>query len=64
LYRREDDQPETVRARLQTYQTQTEPLIRYYTDANLLVRVPGDGTVEDVSQAALLAAKAARQARS
>ncbi len=31
LYRREDDNPETVASRLETYANQTAPLVEYYT---------------------------------
>jgi adenylate kinase family enzyme len=52
-----------VRARLETFHTQTEPLIQYYTESKLLVRVPGAGTLDDVSQATLRAAETARRER-
>lgn len=48
LLAREDDRPETVRARLQTYRQQTAPLIDYYESRGLLVRVDGEGTPEEV----------------
>ena len=51
LYRREDDREEIVRQRLVTYHGQTEPLIDYYESRSMLVRVPGAGTVDDVSRA-------------
>ena len=35
LYQRDDDKPETVRARLETFHRQTEPLISYYREAGL-----------------------------
>jgi adenylate kinase len=41
---RVDDNPETVKARLATYEEQTRPLIDYYKSANLLRTV--DGTRE------------------
>jgi adenylate kinase len=42
LIQREDDKPETVRKRLAVYHDQTEPLIEWYRDRDLLV--PFDGT--------------------
>lgn len=45
---RDDDRPETVRARLATYQKQTAPLVDYYSRQGLLVRVAGDGTPDEV----------------
>ena len=56
LYQRDDDQPETVRARLKTFHAQTEPLIDYYRQARLLISVPGEGDVDEVKQATLEAA--------
>jgi len=44
LIQRADDNPETVRARLATYEEQTQPLIEYYKAAGLLHTV--DGTRE------------------
>jgi adenylate kinase len=55
LYQRADDNPETVRARLVTYHTQTMPVIDYYRSIDLLVTVQGQGPVEDVKRATLAA---------
>ncbi|MFA7691915.1 MAG: adenylate kinase [Candidatus Hydrogenedentes bacterium] len=41
LIQREDDKPETVQARLQTYHEITEPIIHYYEQLDVLVNVPG-----------------------
>lgn len=41
LYRREDDNPQTVQARLDTYEEQTAPLIEYYRAQSKLVTVHG-----------------------
>ncbi len=57
LYQRDDDQPETVRARLKTFHARTEPLIDYYRRARLLITVPGEGDVDEVKQATLEAAR-------
>jgi adenylate kinase len=56
LYQRDDDKPETVRARLKVYHQQTSPLIDYYRQAGLLVEVDGSGDIETVSAALLKAA--------
>jgi adenylate kinase len=48
LYQRDDDNPETVRARLKTFHGQTAPLIDYYTVAGLLVEIDGEGEVAQV----------------
>lgn len=55
LYRRADDDPETVRNRLFVYYKQTAPLIGYYYAQRLLVPLSGDRPV-DVVQADLRAA--------
>lgn len=57
LYQRDDDNPTTVRARLETYHKQTAPLIAYFTDAGLLSEVEGVGEVADVTAKVLAAAK-------
>ena len=44
LILRDDDQPETVRKRLDVYHEQTQPLIDYYTEEGVLKEV--DGTVD------------------
>ena len=46
--RRDDDNEETVRSRLQAYHAQTEPLIDYYTAAGKLRSVDGMGDIEAV----------------
>ena len=60
LYQRADDNPETVRARLVTFHRQTAPVIDYYRLINLLVTVPGHGSVEDVKRATLEAVRKIR----
>jgi len=46
---RDDDDPETVRERMQVYHAETEPLVDYYEERGLLRRVDGSGDVDDVS---------------
>ena len=58
LYQRADDSPDTVRARLVTFHRQSEPVIDYYRLLNLLVTVPGSGSVDEVKRATLHAARA------
>jgi adenylate kinase len=57
LYQRADDTPETVRARLVTYHSQTSPVIDYYRLIKLLVTIPGQGSVDDVKAATLAAVR-------
>lgn len=53
LYQRDDDKPETVRARLETYHTQTAPLIDYYDQAGLLIEIEGEGEVAEITHRTL-----------
>ncbi|GAG43112.1 unnamed protein product, partial [marine sediment metagenome] len=48
LYQRPDDTVETVRKRLEVYFAQTVPLIDYYTQADKLLEVDGEGGVDEV----------------
>jgi adenylate kinase len=50
LVQRADDNPETVRARLATYEELTEPLIEYYKRAGVLNVVDGTGEPEEIYQ--------------
>ena len=45
---RDDDQPETVKKRLDVYHEQTQPLIDYYKEQNILKTVNGTQPMEDV----------------
>jgi adenylate kinase len=47
---RADDSEETVRERMRVYDVQTKPLLDYYGSRDLLIEVPGSGTVEEVSE--------------
>lgn len=55
LYQRADDNPETVRTRLETYKEQTAPLIDYYQNAGLLVEIAGEGALDEVTERLLAA---------
>ncbi|MCL4125744.1 UNVERIFIED_CONTAM: hypothetical protein GTU68_047153 [Idotea baltica] len=54
---RVDDSAETQLERLKVYERQTAPLIDYYQNANLLRRVQGVGTVEEIQQRLVTALK-------
>ncbi len=45
---RNDDQPETVKKRLDVYHEQTQPLIDYYKEQNILKTVDGTQPMENV----------------
>jgi adenylate kinase len=55
LYQRDDDNPETVGARLKTFHTQTEPVIDYYRQAGLLIEISGEGAVSEITAKVLTA---------
>ena len=50
LVHREDDTEETVRKRLEVYHKQTEPLIKFYENKGVLVRVVGQKNIEDTTE--------------
>jgi adenylate kinase len=50
LIQRNDDKPETIESRLAVYQEQTEPLIQYYKQRNILSELDGSGLVAAVRE--------------
>ena len=63
LIQRDDDKEETVRKRLEVYQSQTRPLVEYYSNwsasgdagAPKYRRISGTGSVDDITSRALAA---------
>ena len=53
LNQRHDDEPETVKARLEVYHKETEPLKDFYAERGLLKSVENQPTVAETSQAIL-----------
>ena len=53
LIQRHDDEPETVKARLEVYHRETEPLKAFYAQRGLLKSVENQPTVAETSQAIL-----------
>jgi adenylate kinase len=49
LYQRDDDREDTMRARLITYESQTAPLIDYYSSLSLLRPVDGLGSIQEIN---------------
>ncbi len=47
LTQRKDDNPETVQSRLSVYESQTAPLIAYYTEKGVIFNVDGSGNPDD-----------------
>lgn len=52
---RDDDQPETIKRRLEVYREKTAPLIDYYKKKNALRPVSGEGTQQEVFARVLIA---------
>ncbi|ARE89508.1 Adenylate kinase [Clostridium formicaceticum] len=50
LYQREDDTEETVSKRIEVYLKETQPLIQYYQERDLLMIINGDQDIEIVSK--------------
>lgn len=50
LYQRADDQPESIRKRLEVYFSETAPVIDYYRAQDKLVEVNGEQSIEEVGK--------------
>jgi adenylate kinase len=57
LYQRSDDAEDKVRNRLEVYHRETEPIIDYYKQQNLVVTISALGPVAEVTQRAMDALK-------
>ncbi len=57
LYQREDDRPEAVKTRIEVYLNETEPLIGYYADADILREIDGEAPIDEVAQALMAAVR-------
>jgi len=51
LYQRTDDNEETIKARMQVYQTSTQPIIDYYAKQRKLKKLDGNLETADLAQA-------------
>jgi adenylate kinase len=47
---RDDDKPDVIRKRLQTYHEKTEPLVSYYDSRSVLRRIEGEAAPEEVAE--------------
>lgn len=47
LFQRDDDQEETIAKRLQVYDTQTAPLIDYYTGKGIIKSITSTGSIDE-----------------
>ncbi len=64
LYQRDDDKAETVKRRIRVYLEQTQPLIDYYRQRDLLIEVDGTKPIEQVTADLLAALPIARRQQS
>ncbi len=48
LFQRDDDKEETIKKRLEVYDTQTAPLISYYNKKGIMKTVMGVGSIDDI----------------
>ena len=55
LITRADDKPETIKSRLEVYHTQTEPLIKFYTEKGMLKTAKGQEEISDTTKEVLKA---------
>ena len=56
LFQRNDDREEIVKTRFEAYRKSTAPLISYYDDKGILVRIDGTQAIDKVTSALLAAA--------
>lgn len=53
LFQRDDDQPEAIRVRMGVYRSSTAPLIEFYQQRGLLIRVPATGSPDEICRRSL-----------
>ncbi|MCA9916728.1 MAG: adenylate kinase [Anaerolineales bacterium] len=46
---RADDNEETIRVRMEVYRSETAPLLNYYDDKGLLVKINGEQSIDEVT---------------
>jgi adenylate kinase len=57
LFQREDDRPESIKIRLETYERSTQPLIEFYRTLGLLLPIAATGAPEEICSRTLVALK-------
>jgi adenylate kinase len=62
LYQREDDTAETQKRRIDVYVERTTPLIKFYDEKGLLVRIDGEQAIDEVHEDLVIAIKKAEPA--
>ncbi|MEN9325029.1 MAG: hypothetical protein RL414_783 [Actinomycetota bacterium] len=59
LYQRTDDSVDVIKNRLTVYADQTKPIINFYREEGLLISIPAEGEVNDITARAIGALNAA-----
>jgi adenylate kinase len=59
LFQRDDDQPETIRHRIEVYNEQTAPLVGFYADLGVLTAIKAQGKVDEITKRAIDALQSA-----
>jgi adenylate kinase len=59
LYQRPDDSVEVIQNRLSVYAEQTKPIIAFYRGEGLLISIPAEGDVSEITDRAIGALRAA-----
>ncbi|MEM9444893.1 MAG: adenylate kinase [Verrucomicrobiota bacterium] len=57
LYQRLDDKPETILARIKTYNDQTKPVVDFFRKLHLVESINGKGSVQEITRRAFDAVK-------
>ena len=57
LMQRDDDRPEAIRVRMQTYTEATQPVSQFYAERGLLVTIDANGTPEEIAERTFTALK-------
>jgi adenylate kinase len=60
LFQREDDRPESIRVRMETYERNTAPLAAFYRERELLISISAEGTPEEILNRTVAALEARR----
>lgn len=58
LFRRADDEPTTIRRRIEVFHRMIEPLLQFYRASDRLTEVAAEGSVQDVSARVIAASRA------
>jgi adenylate kinase len=60
LYQREDDRPESVKLRMEVYESSTAPLIKFYRERGLLLSVEATGSPEEICERTMIGIRSKR----